>query len=121
MISDDDRLLNELALRNWIILGVLILLSLGWQSASVTWGVIAGGMLVIINYRWMARSLLKLMNNPEAAQQKGFKRNYLLRLVFVACAIYLLLVRAGVHPLALAVGLSVVVLNLMIATLKRLY
>ena len=81
----------------------------------------AGGVLVIINYRWLGRSLFKLLSDPQLAAEKGFKRNYLFRLVFIASSIYLLLVRGEVHPLALVVGLSVVVLNLIVTTAKRLY
>lgn len=121
MNAQDDRLLAEMAMRNWIILIVLVVLSLFWRSFSVTMGVLAGGVLVIINYRWLSRSLLRVLGDPNAASEKGFKRNYLFRLLFIACAIYLLLVRGGVHPLALVIGLSVVVINLMITTVKRLY
>lgn len=121
MTQKDDQLLAKMALRNWIILIVLVLLSLFWQSPPVTYGVLAGGVLVIINYRWLGRSLTAVINDPQLQSAKGFKRNYFFRLIFVACAIYLLLVRGGVHPLALVVGLSVVVLNVMITTVKRLY
>ena len=121
MTEQDDRLLAEMAVRNWIILALLLLLSLFWRSWSVSLGVLSGGVLVIINYRWLGRSLAKLLNNPQRAAQQGFKRNYLFRLLFIASAIYLLLVRGGVNPLALAAGLSVVVINLLITTMKRLY
>lgn len=121
LTQQDDQLLVEVARRNWLILIVLVVLSLFWQSRSVTMGVLSGGFLVIINYRWMGRSLSKLLGNPQLSAAKRFKWNYLFRLVFIACAIYILLVRVEVHPLALAVGLSVVVINLIVATAKRLY
>lgn len=121
MANKDDQLLAEMAQRNWIILIVLVLISLCWQSLPVTMGVLAGGVLVIINYRWLGRSLFKVLGDPHLAAEKGFKRNYLFRLLFIASAIYLLLVRGGVHPLALVIGLSVVVINLLITTVKRLY
>ncbi|MCK4501620.1 MAG: ATP synthase subunit I [Desulfuromonadales bacterium] len=120
-MEPDDQLLVEMAQRNWIILVVLVLISLLWQSLSITMGVLAGGVLVIINYRWLGRSLLKVLGNPVPGAEKGFKRNYLFRLAFIASSIYLLLVRGGVHPLALAVGLSVIVINLLVTTAKRLY
>ena len=104
MSVKDDRLLAEMALRNWLILLVLVLLSLLWRSAPVTLGVLAGGLLVIFNYRSMGKSLTKLLGDPQQAAQKGFKLNYLFRLAFIACALYLLIVRAKVHPLALVVG-----------------
>ena len=121
MTQQDDQLLLEMARRNWIILIVLVVLSLFWKSLPVTMGVLAGGVLVIINYRWLGRSLFKVLSDPHLAAEKGFKRNYLFRLVFIASSIYLLLVRGEVHPLALVVGLSVVVINLMVTTVKRLY
>ncbi len=121
MNVNDDRLLAEMALRNWLILLVLVALSLFWKSTSVTLGVLAGGLLVIFNYRSMGKSLTKLLGNPQAASQKGFKFNYLFRLAFIACVLFLLITRAKVHPLALVVGLSVVVLNIFITTVKRLY
>ncbi|MCF6266100.1 MAG: ATP synthase subunit I [Desulfuromusa sp.] len=121
MNQKDDQLLVELAFRNWIILIVLVLLSLFWQSLSVTVGVLAGGVLVIINYRWMGRSLLKVLNNPPHAAEKSYKLNYLFRLLFISISIYLLMVRGGIHPLALSAGLSVIVINLFITTIKRLY
>ncbi len=121
MTDNDDQLLAEMALRNWIILIVLLLLSLLWQDMKLSLGVLAGGVLAIINYRWLGRSLTRLINEPHLASRKGFQRNYLFRLLFIACAIYLLLVRGGLHPLALSVGLSVIVINLLFTLLKRLY
>ena len=121
MMQQDDQILAQMARRNWIILIVLVLLSLFWQSSAVTLGVLAGGVLVIINYRWLGRSLFKVLGEPHLSAEKGFKRNYLFRLLFIAGSIYLLLVRGGVHPLALVVGLSVVVINLIVTTAKRLY
>lgn len=120
-MQTDDQLLAEMARRNWLILGVLVLLSLFWQSVPVSLGVLAGGLLVIFNYRWLGRSLVKLLNDPQLHSAKGFKRNYLFRLIVIASAIYLLLVKGDLPPLALVLGLSVVVLNLLITTVKRLY
>jgi len=121
MPVNDDQLLETMARQNWIILTVLVLLSLFWQSLPVTMGVLAGGMLVIINYLWLGRSLAKVLSDPHRGAEKGFKRNYLFRLLFIACAMYVFLVRGGVHPLAFTAGLSVVVINIMVITVRRLY
>ena len=121
MTDNDDQLLAEMALRNWIILIVLLLLSLLWRDVMLSLGVLAGGVLAILNYRWLGRSLSRLLNDPQFSSQKGFQRNYIFRLLFIACALYLLLVRGGLNPLALVVGLSVIVINLMVTLLKRLY
>lgn len=121
MTSSDDQLLKVFGRTNWLVLAVMVLGSLFWQSQSVTLGVLAGGLLVILNFGWMGRSLLKVISSPQAFSVGGFKRNYFFRLIVVGSAIYLLLVRGDVHPVALVVGLSVVVVSLMLLTLKRLY
>lgn len=121
MTSRDDQLLKNVARLNWFVLGLMVLVSLLWQSRSITFGVIAGGLLVILNFGWMGHSLVKVIGSPQAYSPRGFKRNYFFRLLVVGCAIYLLLSRGEVHPLALVVGLSVVVISLLLITVKRLY
>jgi len=119
-MTKDDRLLRELARRNWIVLGVLSLFSLLWQSMPITQGVLAGGILAIIAYRWLQNSLQKVIGNPQRGAAVSFKFAYFLRLGFVAIALYLLIAVAKLHPIALAVGLSVVVVNILWTTFRRL-
>jgi len=119
-MTTDDRLLKDLSRRNWIVLAALTLASLLWRSLAVTQGVLAGGLLAIIAYRWLQRSLVKVMDNPNRGSAAGFKFAYILRLAFVAAALYLLIAVAKLHPVALAAGLSVVVVNILWTTFRRL-
>ena len=119
--SHDDRLLQNIARLNWFVLLAMVSISLFWQSRQVTLGVLAGGLVVILNFGWMGRSLAKVIGSPEAYSPRGFKRNYFFRLLVIASAIFLLLVRGEVHPLALVCGLSVVVVSLLLTALRRLY
>lgn len=119
-MTTDDRLLKDLSRRNWIVLVLLTLVSLAWQSIQITQGVIAGGLLAIVAYRWLEKSLLKVIGNPHTGAATGFKFAYFLRLGFVAIALYLLIAVAKLHPVALAVGLSVVVVNILWTTFRRM-
>lgn len=112
-------MLHDIARRNWSILGLLILASLLWWSLPVTLGVAAGGLLAIFGHHWRERSLRKMLALPHAGSAKGFQLGYLFRLAFLGSAIYLLIVKAKVAPLALAAGLSVVVLNIYWTTFRR--
>lgn len=120
-MSEDSDLLAALARRNWIILGILLLLSLLWQDPSFSLGVLGGGLLALFSNRWLQRSLSKLLGQAGGGSAKGFQAGYLLRLLFVAAALYLLIAIAKVHPLGLALGLSVVVLNILWTTFKRAF
>jgi hypothetical protein len=115
----DEHLLDQIARRNWVILAVLITLSLWWQALPVTLGVATGGMVAILSYRWLHRSLRQVITHPSRASGSGFQARYLLRMAALAMILFLLLTRVGVHPLGLVVGLSVVVINILWATLER--
>jgi len=117
--DQDEHLLEEIARRNWIILACLVLLSLLWRSLPATLGVLAGGMLAIIGYLWLYRSLVKTLGEPSQRSARSFKFSYLVRLGALAAALFLLIALAKVHPVGLAVGLSVVVINIFWTTLKR--
>ena len=117
MSETDQELLPIIARRNWIILALLVIGSLAWRSMSVTGGVAAGGLIVIVGHTWRQRALTKLLTGNGG--RFGFQFGYVLRLAVFGAAIYLLIVPLGVHPLALAVGLSVVVINLLWTTLQR--
>jgi hypothetical protein len=115
----DDRLLEQLALQNWLVLVVLVALSLSWRSLPITLGVASGGLVAILSYRWLHRSLKQVLSSTDNGSARGFQARYLLRLAALSMVIFLLLTRAEVHPVGLAVGLAVVVVNLLCTTLLR--
>ena len=119
--TQDEHLLRDIARRNWSILGLLILLSLFWWSAEITLGVLGGGVVAIFGHHWRERSLRKMFAQPHAGSAKGFQVGYIIRLAFLGSAIYLLIVKAKVAPLALAAGLSVVLLNIFWMTFRRFH
>lgn len=120
MTERDDQLLAALARRNWYILGGLTLLSLAWRSVAVTQGVLAGGLVAIIAYRWLYRSVVIALAHPDKGAPKRFQRSFIVRLAALGAAIFLLIAKGGVNPLALSAGLSVVVINMMWTTFRRM-
>lgn len=123
MTDQDAGLETALARRNWVILALMVAVSLFWRSAPVTLGVLGGGLVIALNYHWMGRSLTRLLADPQRAPQRKIFTgiNYLLRLVVMGLVIYLLLVQIKVHPIGLAAGLSLYVVNLIYSTIRRIY
>jgi hypothetical protein len=117
----DDRLLDDLARRNWWVLSALLLASLGWRSPDVTLGVLGGGLAAVIGFFWLRRSLTRLLLGDGRNTPVGFQVGTLLRLTVLAGFLYLLVAVLQVHPLALTAGLSVVVINLFWTTALRLW
>lgn len=121
MEQSDEQLRTDMARHNWLILVILVAVSLIWQSPSLTLGIVCGGLLAIFNFRWLGRSLTKTLDDPRYGIHRSFLRTSIFRLIFIACALYLLLARIELHPIGVAVGLSVVIINIFVITLKRLY
>jgi len=119
-MNPDEDLLRRMARRNWVILGLLVLFSLPWLSVKISLGVTAGGLVAICGHHWRHRTLRRMLDWPEQASVGGFQVGYMIRLATLGAAIYLLLVRFELHPLALAVGLLTVLINILITTLQRL-
>ena len=119
MKDGDEQLLQTLARRNWLILAGLLLLSLFWRSRTVSLGVFAGGLVAIIGYRWLHLSLERMLARPDQRAARRFQSGYIVRLAALAASLYLLIAVVRVHPVGLAVGLSVVVLNIVWATIQR--
>ncbi|GAB4556352.1 MAG: hypothetical protein Tsb0017_10130 [Geothermobacteraceae bacterium] len=115
----EDDLLRTIARLNWAVLLLLVLASLAWRSLTVSGGVLAGGLLAIGGYHWRHRALRRLLVEREGSRA-GFQLGYVGRLLLIGGAIYLLIARAGIHPLALVAGLSTVVVSLLLVTLKRM-
>jgi hypothetical protein len=119
--DSDDRIQQQLARRNWIILSLLILGSLLWRSTAVTAGVAGGGLVAIVAFIWMRRSLRRAIAQAEHSNPRGrYQLSFVLRLAFIGTAIFVLIAVFKVNPVGLAAGLSVMVLNILWLTLRRL-
>jgi len=115
----DEQLLRELARRNWQILALLTVGSLFFCELAVAGGVVAGGVVAIVAHHWRERALRSMLAAGDPGAAKRYQLGYMFRLAFLGSAIYLLIARVQVAPLALVVGLSVVVLNIFWTTFKR--
>lgn len=120
-MTEESNLLSELGRRNWIIFALLLTGSLVFQNAAFTLGVLSGGLVAVAGYRWLHRALTKMLNQPGGGSTKGFQAGYVVRLTCLATALYLLVAIVKVHPIGLALGLSVVLLNILWTTLKRAF
>ncbi len=119
MTTGDDQLIRDMIRRNWLILGLMVLVSLLWKSLPVTVGVIGGGLVVIASFHALYRSLKRLLLSPRQKSWLAFQGGTLVRLLCLAGVIFVLIGPLKAPPLALIAGLSVVVANLLWTTVSR--
>jgi hypothetical protein len=72
-----------------------------------------GGIIAIINGRWLQRILVKTMQLPCAQAVRYAWLRYLTRLCIIALLTVLLLVYGKINVFGLLLGLSVVVITIM--------
>jgi hypothetical protein len=98
--------------RNWLFFIGLTAASLLIWDLKFTLGVIAGGIMVIVNFDILRRVLIKQFAPGNRASISGVLIRYYIRFAITAVLILLLLKFSLVGPIGLLIGLSVIVLNL---------
>lgn len=120
MNNRDEDLLRRLARRNWITLAVFVALSTFWRDHRIVLGVLGGGLVAVVGYHWLQHALKKALAVPDSYSARRFQLSYPLRLGALAAALIVLIVVAKVNPIALIVGLSVVIINVFLIAVQRM-
>ena len=114
-----EALPGLLGRRNWSILAILLGASLPFGNWPVTAGILAGGLVAIAGFAWLQRSLKRLMADPAQGARTRYQFGYVVRLLALGITLAALIAIVKIHPVGLAIGLSVVVINLLWLTLQR--
>jgi hypothetical protein len=116
MAMELEELPAQLSRRNWIVLGVLLVVSLPFAHWPFSLGILSGGLLSIVAFAWLHRSLRRLFSGGGSFR---YNFGYLLRLLALAVTLAVLIAVIKIHPVGLVIGLSVVVINLLWLTVQR--
>ena len=112
-----QRLLTFILRSNWILL--ILAAAVGYLKAppGVTLGIIAGGLIVSVNFHLLYRTLKKSLTPPHLASPNVVLLKYYIRFIISGLIIFLLIAGNYVNPLGMFIGLSVVVASITLATL----
>ena len=115
------RILRFVTRSNWILLLVASAVAGIIAKFDVATGILAGGLIVTINFHLMYRSLRKnLIPPPHLSSAKSVFAKHYMRFVFSIIVIYILISKSYVDPGGLLIGLSVVVMSILMASLFEL-
>jgi hypothetical protein len=109
-VSSWDQIYGDLKRRGWIIFLVLASAAYFFMSRSFTFGLITGGIIVIINFNFLQSTMIKAFQNAPALKKKKFLLiiKSLLRLFLLGIIIFALLKYKLADPIGLTVGLSII-------------
>jgi hypothetical protein len=114
-----ERILKFVVRCNWLLLMVATAISLMFFSPDVGTGVLAGGVIVTINFHLLAKTLKKALTPPHVASIAGVIAKYYLRFLLTGIIISILIIMDLVNPYGLIAGLSIVVASMMLATMNE--
>ena len=116
----EKKLLRFITVTNWIIFFTVTISGFVLAPGRFAWGILAGGLIVTINFQLMYRSLKSALTPPHIADTRVVLGKYYLRFLFSVVIIFVLIADHYVHPLGLIIGLSVVVTSIFIATFNEI-
>jgi hypothetical protein len=94
---------------------LLLLASLWFQSGSISLGLILGGGVAILNFRWLWRIVEKVLFE----QKKFYGIQALVKFILLASVVFLILRYIAVNPIAFIVGLSTLVAGILFEVLRE--
>lgn len=116
----ENNIFRILAAGNWILLGVMIAASLVFGSLRFAAGVLAGGLIAIVNCYWLYSILQRTMQLPARQAVRFAQTRYVIRLVLIAIVVSVLIIRFGIDVFGLLLGLSVLMITIFAMTIYLL-
>jgi hypothetical protein len=113
-------LLKRIERRNWWILGSLVLLSGVLFPIRFTAGVALGGLLSIAGFLTLQGVVRRILMMPAYKARVNIVAYHYIRIGLLFGLLALIIARGVVDPLALIIGLSVVVLSVLLTTVLDL-
>ena len=114
--TEKDPLQKRLELTNWIILGILTLISFFFMPRKFALGMLLGGFISIVNFHWLVRDLRKAFRSISEKSNSAVISKYYIRFAVTAIALYFIITGDIVDIIGLLIGLSTVVIAIVITT-----
>ena len=111
-----QRLLRFVSRANWVVFILFLMASPYVPLAGFTLGVVCGGLLVTFNFHLAYRSLRRSFHGGRPPAFPVVMAKHYLRFLMTGVVIFLLISNGVGNPLGLLLGLSVVVVSLLAAS-----
>ena len=119
-VEIQKRILTFVTRSNWILFLVISILGFLLLPADFARGMLFGGLLVTLNFHLLAKTLKSALTPPHLSSHNVVIAKYFLRFLGSGFIIFILIAGNYVHPLGLIIGLSVVVLSILLATMREI-
>lgn len=120
VVQVQERILKFVTRANWFLFAGATVAGFAFAATDFALGIFFGGLLVTVNFHLLARTLRRALTPPQVASHNLVLAKYYLRFLVSGFVIFLLIAGRVVHPVGLVIGLSVVVMSILLATMREL-
>jgi hypothetical protein len=113
----ENNLFAILSAGNWVVLALMAAGGLLFGTARFATGVLAGGLIAVVNCYWLYSILQRAMQLPVRKAVRFAQARYFIRLVVIAVIVSALIIYQGINIPGLLLGLSVLVVNIIFITI----
>ena len=108
---------RNIEIGNWVVLGLFSIVSFLFMPGRFAMGVLLGGFISIVNFRWLSRDL-RIVFLKHADRAKPFIIvKYYVRVILMGVVLFFVITRTPVDVFGLLLGLSVVVINIILTVI----
>jgi hypothetical protein len=119
-VEIQQRLLQFILRANWILFFATSIFGFAVAAPDFVRGIVCGGLIVTINFHLLYRTLRSALTPPHLASIRVVLAKYYMRFIASGLIIFVLISGHFVDPLGLFIGLSVVVVSIITATMCEL-
>ncbi|MBU0994533.1 MAG: ATP synthase subunit I [Proteobacteria bacterium] len=114
------RLLHFITRANWYLFFIASALGFLNLPFDVFMGILCGGLIVTVNFHLLSRTLKRALTPPNLTSHNVIIAKYYIRFIISGFIIFMLISKHIVDPIGLILGLSVVVVSIVLATVLEL-
>lgn len=112
----ENNIFTLLSRGSWIFLAILVVCGALLASTKLAAGILAGGLIAIMNAYWLYSILQRALHLPPRQGLRFAQVRYCLRLAVIGITVSVLIIYFGIDVLGLLIGLSIVVVNIIVLT-----
>jgi len=116
---NEDNLFAVIIKGSLVLLAVLTIGGFALFSGKAALGVLAGGLIAIVNFLWMRNVLQRILGLLPANANRYALMKYVSRMTATGCALYFVLTSGWFSLVGVLAGLSIIVINILALTLYR--
>ena len=118
-MTDEDDLFAVIIKRSLALLVVLTCVGFVFYSTNTARGILAGGLLSIMNFAWIRNVLQRILGLlPSKPSQYALMR-FIIRMSVTGLFLYLILTSGWFSLAGLLIGLSIIVVNIVTLSIYR--